>query len=236
MVLRSIALQAAKEDNFKLALEAVEVARGLAVETGLQGNLAEDFSAITLLSGSGDCYFCEEAEACPADMVQYPMYKITAKTPTGVRYATNTVKVPRCGRCELKHYPGWLWAGWAALFGAVIGPLVGAAASAAGFSALIIGIGIPFIQAAREGDVRVGLIGVCMIIGGLMNFPAVFVSAEASSLLAEIFGGAAALSGIAFVIGWFNKTKVETLLEDHQGYLSLLKDGFTPGSKPPGYS
>ncbi len=113
LALREISIDAHNETkDLKTAEAAIKIAYGLAVDKDVKTRIAGDLEAIQKSTGTATCFFCGSNHGDPKRSIKIPMHKITERMHNGVKYASNTISVPRCGQCygdQNKHWRVMWW-------------------------------------------------------------------------------------------------------------------------------
>jgi hypothetical protein len=191
--LRSISVDAHNDSkDYNTALEAIEIAARLAVDSDNKKRIDSDLTLIRNTVGTSLCFYCGKKNGEAKRKIDVAMHKVTSATSAGTRYNTGKFSVPRCEDCYQFHRRHWkvMWAG--AIVGAIAGTwfIPWAAVGGAGLMVLILGGWISYLLLKDSSDGRIGCFGIGATLFGLAACASIAEEDYGQSIASNMLGGA----------------------------------------------
>lgn len=149
-----------KTENWKAALELLELALPIAVGQAARDRIQENIDVVKSNLVYGTCWFCKQNPADDKSALDVKMYGDVNQIPTWqgtqITWRHGTVNVPRCAQCKSAHDREDTWAGVGALLGGILG----------------IGGCMAIVSSAESEDAWVGGLGVLValvFVGGVVG-------------------------------------------------------------------
>jgi hypothetical protein len=238
LALREISIDAHNDTkDLKTAEAAIKIAHGLAVDKDLKTRIAGDLEAIQKSTGTATCFFCGSNHGDPKRSIKIPMHKITERMHNGVRYASNTISVPRCGNCYGDQNRHWRLMWWGAVGGSIVGAFIvpWSAAVGACIAALIAGGWLTYLLLRQDSDGRIGCFGIGGTIVAIGYLWQLFAEESiGDNILLNMLGGAivGAIATLWIAKKLIYKTTPEAIAMKYDLIASLAREGWLPGGRP----
>jgi ElaB/YqjD/DUF883 family membrane-anchored ribosome-binding protein len=241
--LRGISVDAYNNgEDTKTAEAAIQLALRLVVSKDVKKRILGDLETIQESTGTATCFFCKSIPGVPKKAIKQPMYKITERTLTGVRYSTNTISVPCCAHCSNSHKKHWIATGYGAAIGLLAGLFIAPWGAVAGAILLVLSLGGCFARVAftdtSEDNTGCGVGIILLAIGGAVACANLADEELGRNPIFNMLGGAIL---VAFVTYWIAKKLMheaspKVLSVKYDRIIKLGQDGWKLGEKPEGYS